>query len=230
MKIDASNSFLTYSFPAMRSLSFIVLIFSAVLSSCGKRTTSRSSYLSDDQTISLAQAFERLDETLRAKAPNIHSTLNSSATIDDLDKLRTCLSGNQVEMLEKWFLWHNGAGEYILPAGLPISVDRTVEDLRIIESIPFVPEVRRNAVKILCDSAGDGFFMDVDTENPMVFHHTLEDPENPVWFGTLPEFLSFIAKGFEMGILFENEEGKLDYDGARYEELMAEYLSQATRG
>lgn len=208
----------------------IVLISAAFLSSCGKRTNSQTSFLSEDQTERLEAAFNRLENTLKKKAPNLHATLNSGATIEDLDKLRTCLSGNQVEMLEKWFTWHNGANEPLLPAGLPISIERSVEDVRILESIPFVPEIRRNSVKILCDSAGDGYFMDVDTESPLVFYHSLEDPENPVWFGTLEEFVNFISTGFETGILCENNEGKFDFDGARYEELMADHLTQATRG
>lgn len=213
----------------MHSVLKIALLSAALLTSCGEKTVSQSSRLSEEQAAQLSRAFERLDQILARKAPTISSRLHPGSSEDDLDKLRTCLNGNQIEILEKWFTWHNGAGEKLLPAGMPISVDRSVEDQRILESIPFVPPVRRNSVKILDDLDGNGFFLDVNSENPLVFHHILEEPENPVWFGTLPEFVDFIASGFESGVLFENEDGKFDYDGAEYEEFMSEYLERATR-
>jgi hypothetical protein len=205
-----------------------VLISAALFSSCGDRTISQPSRLSENDVVLLSEAFENFDRVLLEKAPNIYAKLQPGTTLEDLDKLRVCLNGNQVEVLEKWFSWHNGAGEYILPAGFPIGIDRSVEDQRILESIPFVPEVRRNSVKILGDLAGDGFFVHVDTEKPRVFHHMLEAPENPVWFGTLIEFVDFIATGFESGILFEDEEGEFDYDGGRYEEFLSEHLKRVS--
>lgn len=207
-----------------------ILFCLALLSSCGKRTESQSSYLSKEQEKALEMAFARLDLALKQNAPNIHEHLKDGADIQELDNLRTNLSGNKVEMLETWFEWCNGSDEYLLPAGLPISIKQTVEDLRIVQSIPYVPEIRRNSVKILCDSAGDGYFMDVNTESPLVFHHMLEDPDNPIWYGTLPEFLGFIASAFESGVIYQNEEGHFDYDEAKYEEMMADYIATATRG
>ncbi|MDF1753138.1 MAG: hypothetical protein P1U89_10220 [Verrucomicrobiales bacterium] len=212
----------------MSSLSKIALLCIGLLTSCGQRTVSQPSRLTEEELTRLDAAFERLDRVLESNAPNIHKQLHPGSTEEDLDRLRICLSGNQVECLEKWFSWHNGSSEEILPAGLPISVARSVEDQRISETLPFVPPVRQNSVKILDNSAGDGFFMDVNSETPLVFHHMLEDPENPIWFGTLPEFIDFIATGFESGILFEDEEGNFDFDEAKYEELMTKHLQRAT--
>lgn len=202
------------------------LIF--LICSCGERTASQSSTMSLSQTEDLDSAFARLENVLIDKAPKIHASLNEGATNEEIENLRECLSGNRIEALERWFQRHNGAAEAIMPDGLPIDIERAIEDQRILETIPFVPEVRRNAMKILCDSAGDGFFVEVNTDSPRVFFHILEDPENPVWFGSMTEFVNFIANGFETGIFFQNEEGKFAHDESGYEEMMENYLQIAS--
>ena len=209
---------------------FIIFIISTVLlCSCGQRTVSLESRLSESESVELTRAFEHLDLILEEKAPGIFQSLRPGTSQEDLDDLRLCLSGNRVEILEKWFLWHNGGAQPLLPSGMPVSLDRSIEDQRILESIPYVPAIRRNSVKILDDLNGDGFFIDVNSSNPLVFRHVMDDPEHQIWFGTLAEFVDFIASGFEAGVLFENEDGRFEYDGAVYEEFMTDYLKRATR-
>ncbi|MDF1816754.1 MAG: hypothetical protein P1V20_31415 [Verrucomicrobiales bacterium] len=207
----------------------LLLLCAALLTSCGERTASLSSTMSLNQTIELDAAFDRLEMVLQKKAPKLYASLSSGASEEEIEKLRSCLGGNRVEALERWFSRHNGATEELLPSGLPIEIDRSIEDLRILQTIPFVPEIRRNAVKILCDSAGDGFFVDVNTDTPLVFHHILEDPENPVWFGTLAEFVNYIATGFESGVFYQSEDGKFAHDESGYEDMMDNYLHLASR-
>ena len=82
--------------------------------------------------------------------------------------------------------------------------------------------------KTLDDRAGDGFFVDVTSPDPLVFYHMLEVP-GPTYYGTFAEFATFIADGFDSGVLFVNASGKFDYDEARYEAHEAAHLATATK-
>jgi len=200
-----------------------------LIAGCGK--TSTSSTLTAREKTELTDALQRLDDVLKAKAPAIHANLNPPASAAEIADLRAALDGNTVETLETWFQWHNGVAGMpasLLPLGYPLSIKETINDRRIMQHVPNADDRRKSAVKIFEDGAGDGYFLDVNSSRPLVFYDMLENPA-PQYYGTLAEFVNFIANGFESGVLFVNEAGEFDYDQAKYEAMEAKYLKTATQ-
>ncbi len=141
---------------------------------------------------------------------------------------RSELGGVQVECLELWYGWHNGREgnlTYVSPLGRMLPIGEALENRRMAQDIPFVDTKRKNAFKILDEGAGDGFFLDIASATPRVFYHMLEDPF-PRDFGTLQEFVCFIADVHAAGIASETEDGMVRFDLPRYQEVEAEYLAR----
>jgi len=207
----------------IRLLAFIPIL---LLCSCSKPPVVVVP-LSPAEAQALQQSFARLDTVLAAKAAVIHTNLASPATAAEITVLRSALSGSANiaggtnYVLEAWFGWHNGArvrGTSLLPLGEPLSIAEALEDRKMIQSIPFIDKLRKRSLKILEDGAGDGFFVDVTAARPRVFYHMLEDG-TPQYYGTLAEFVDFIATGFERGVLFVDANGKFGYDDKQYQAL-----------
>jgi hypothetical protein len=176
----------------------------------------------------LSASLAKLDETLATKSAFIHAKLAPGATQKDIDTLRSGLGGAQIECLEVWYKWHNGCSGRItdvLPLGRMLSIAESLEDRKEIQNIPFVDAKRKSALKILEDGAGDGYFLDVESQNPRVFYHMLEDPF-PRDYGTLEEFVSFIGDVHAAGVVTENEHGMAAYDLDRYKTIEAGYLKR----
>jgi hypothetical protein len=181
--------------------------------------------LSSAEAQTLAESFSRLDKVLAEKAPSLQTNLAPAASDAEIATLRTTLNGTNA-VLEAWFRWHNGAAKQnfgLLPLGNPLSIAESLEDRKGIKNIPFVEKLRKNSVKILDDGAGDGFFVDPTAQQPGVFYYMLEDP-SPRNFGTMPQFLGFITKGFESGVLSAKPSGELSYDLKTYEAMEKDYL------
>lgn len=206
-----------------RLLAFIPIAL--FMCSCSKPPVVATS-LTLPEAQALADSFERLEKVLASKAAAIHTNLAPSATDADIAALRASLNGNTNAVLEAWFRWHNGAtnrSASLLPLGHPLSITETLEERKMMQRIPFVDKLRKSAVKILDDGAGDGFFVDVTTAQPAVFYHMLEDP-TPRSYGTMTEFVNFIAAGFENGVLYISAAGDFAYDEKKYEALEAEHF------
>ena len=207
-----------------------MLTFLLLASVACSRVPSVSSTMSPQDSQKLAAAFDRLDLILQAKAPTQYARLAGGATTAEIAKLRLSLDGSVVEVLEKWFAWHNGASAKectLLPLGHLLSIDESLADRQMEESIPFIGGLRKRSIKILDDGAGDGFFLDVTSTNPLVFYHMLEDP-HPRYYGTMAEFVDFIADGFETGVFSEKPSGDFNYDEAQYVTLESAHLATAT--
>jgi hypothetical protein len=86
-----------------------------------------------------------------------------------------------------------------------------------------VDSKRKRAIKILEDGAGDGFFLDLSSPNPRVFYHMLEDPF-PRDYGTLQEFVQFIADVHASGVVSPDKHGMADFDLEKYDRLESDYL------
>jgi hypothetical protein len=214
-------------------LSFIhvaVLAGTITATGCGQHAA-RSSSLSNKEQSDLSASLAKLDETLASKSRFIFAKLLPGATQPDIDALRKGLGGSQIECLEVWYKWHNGCADRItdlLPLGRMLSINESLENRKQIQSIPFVDAKRKSALKILEDSAGDGFFLDVESQNPRVFYHMLEDPY-PRDYGTFVEFISFIRDVHEAGIVSENKHSMADFDLNRYQKIEADYLKSLTK-
>lgn len=206
-----------------RLLTFVPIVL--FLCSCSKPAAVNVS-LSSAESQTLAESFARLDKVLAAKAPSLQTNLAPPASDADIATLRRALNSSTNAVLEAWFRWHNGETKRnfgLLPLGSPLSIAESLEDRKGLQGIPFVDKLRKNSVKILDDGAGDGFFVDPTAQQPMVFYHMLEDP-TPRYFGTMPQFLDFIAKGFEIGVLSAKPSGELSYDLKTYEAMEKDYL------
>jgi hypothetical protein len=182
--------------------------------------------LTSAEAQALAESFARLDKVLAANAAVIHTNLAPPATEADIAVLRAALNGATNFVLEAWFGWHNGAlnlGTSLLPLGLPQSIAEALEDRKLIQSIPFIDKLRKRSLKILEDIAGDGFFVDVTSLKPRVFYHMLEDG-TPRYYGTLTEFVNFIATGFESGVLSVDAKGQFNYDNQKYQVFEQEHF------
>jgi hypothetical protein len=199
----------------------LVLVLSVLLlGSCSKPGAANVA-LSPAEAQALQESFARLDQVLAAKASSLHTNLAPPATVAEIAALRSALNGSTNFVLEAWFGWHNGArvrGTSLLPLGSPISIAEALEDRKLIQRIPLVDKLRKRSLKILDDGAGDGFFVDVTSAQPQVFYHMLEDG-TPLYYGTLAEFVNFIATGFERGVLFVDANGKFGYDEKQYQAL-----------
>lgn len=214
----------------MKTLSLLLLAASMLLCSCGKPRSVASS-LTPASRQSLQASFDRLDRALQTHAPSLYTNLAPPATTNEIQTLRAAVNGNRIESLEAWYQWHNGAVTGIvnlLPLGYPLSVAEAMEDRRMLQGIPFVPKLRKNAVKLMDDGFGDGFFLDAMSPNPRVFYHMLEEPA-PTYYGTMQDFVDFIASGFESGVLRVDEAGELAYDEQEYFRLEEEHLRQIAK-
>jgi hypothetical protein len=166
-----------------------------------------------------------LEGALQAKSPFVLEQMAPPATAEQLAELEAAL-GVRVEPLEVWYGWHNGCSgpaTDILPLGRMLPISEALADRRMVRSIPFVDRKRRSALKILEDAAGDGFFLDVAIPRPRVFYHMLEDPF-PQDYGTLAQFVSFIAEVHAAGLASAGEGGVVNFDLDRYAEIEADYL------
>lgn len=184
--------------------------------------------MSDRQRDDLKANFTKLDETLASKSAFVYAKLAPSATEGDIATLRSELGGAQIQCLELWYQWHNGCGGRftdLLPLGRMLSLAEAIEDRKRTQSIPFVDAKRKIALKILADSAGDGFFLDIASPNPRVFYHMLEDPF-PRDYGTMEEFVSFIDQVHAAGLASENEHGMVAFNLDHYKKIEADYLKK----
>lgn len=210
-----------------RTLSLGLLL---LVTGCGG-SHSTPSRLNARQKTELTNALQRLDDVLKVKAPALHANLKPPAGKPEIADLRAALDGNTVETLEVWYQWHNGIsgspGSF-LPLGYPLSVKEALADRQMEQEILLIDGLRKSSVKILEDGSGDGYFLDVTACRPLVFYHMLEDPD-PQYYGTLSEFVNFIADGFESEVLFINAAGKFDYDEVKYRALEAKHLKSATK-
>lgn len=214
----------------MKRLLFLAITCVLALASCGK-PSSVSSSLTTVESQKLTDALTRLENVLKPKAPNQYAHLASGATSTEIGRLRASLNGSTIEALEMWFQWHNGASggdSVLLPLGHAISIDQSLAHRKMEASIPLIDGLRKGSIKILDDFAGDGFFIDTTSTTPLVFYHMLEDPY-PTYYGTLTEFVEFIAIGFEKGILYEDTHGNFAYDEKLYTAYEATHLAKASR-
>lgn len=201
-----------------RLLAFLPIVW--LLCSCSK-PPAVATPLSPAEAQALTESFARLEKVLATKATVLHTNLTPPATVAEIAVLRAALNGTTNLVLEAWFGWCNGTTNQsadLLPLGRPLSIAEALEDRKLIQSIPLVDKLRRQSLKIMDDGAGDGFFVDVTSSRPRVFYHMLEDG-TPQYYGTMPEFVNFIATGFETGVLFVNTKGEFAYDHAQYEAL-----------
>lgn len=209
-----------------RSVFGLLLLFAG----CGTPHSTPSTLTAREKT-ELEDALKRLDDVLKAKAPALHANLQPPATAAEIADLRAALDGNTVETLEVWFQWHNGVSgppSALLPLGYPMSLQETIDDRKMMADVPLVDGFRKSAVTILADGSGDGFFLDVTSPQPLVFYYMLEDGY-PHYYGTLAEFVNFIADGFESGVLYVNAAGEFDYDMEQYQAKEATYLQSVTQ-
>lgn len=213
----------------MRTLSILVLVVASGIfaTGCGQHRAV-SSAMSDKQQDVFKASLAKLNNALANQAPFLFAKLAPGATNDDIATLRSGLGGAQIRCLELWYRWHNGCTDHItdlLPLGRMLSIAEALQDRRDTKDIPFVDAKRRNALKILDDGAGDGFFLDIASPNPRVFYHMLEDPY-PRDFGTLQEFVGFICDVHAAGLASENEHAMVAFDLDRYQKIEAEYLEK----
>ena len=173
----------------------------------------------------------KLDDTLKSKSRFVFDKLAPGATEQEIARLRTGLGGAEIECLERWYRWHNGCTDRltdIMPLGRMLSIDESLKDRNDEESIPFVDDTRKTAIKILDDSCGDGFFLDIASPNPRVFYDMLEDPF-PRDYGTLDEFVAYIDSLHAAGLASLNEHAMVSFDLAPYAKLKREYLSHINK-
>jgi len=176
----------------------------------------------------LQASLAKLESTLQSKSPFVFNKLAAGASQQEISTLRSELGGTQIQCLETWYRWHNGCTDRltdILPLGRMLSIAESLRDRKETQNIPFVDAKRKSALKILDDSAGDGFFLDISNSNPRIFYHMLEDPY-PRDYGTFEEFVTFIDAVHEAGLASQNEHGMVAFDLDRYQKLEAEYLER----
>lgn len=203
----------------VRSISCFFLLL--VVCSCSKPAVITP--LTPAELQELQNGFTHLQNVLMIKAPFLQTNLAPPALDTEIAGLRSALNGRKIEVLEAWFRWHNGTTNLsmsLLPLGRPLSLAESLEDRKMIQGIPFVDRLRKNSIKILDDGAGDGFFLDVTAAKPLVFYHMLEDP-TPRAYGTMTEFISFIASVFEKDAFFVNATNGFGYNREIYEALEA---------
>jgi hypothetical protein len=207
----------------MLFLSFVAL----VLAGCA-RPDATSSMLSVESRQALELSLAELQAELQKNAPFILEKLSGPASDEQIAQLRVELDGAEVQCLEVWYRWHNGCDDpltRILPLGRMLSIAESTEDRRAIQSIPFVDTKRKQAIKLLDDGAGDGFFLDVSSAAPRVFYHMLEDPW-PRDYGPLDSFVEFLTQVHRSGLATVNENGMVDFDWERYDAIQSDYLSK----
>lgn len=212
----------------MRTARVALLIsISLVATGCGRQDAVGSA-MSDQQQNALSASLAELEDILRDKSPIVFAKLAPPATDEELATLRSELGGVHIQCLELWYGWHNGCtgGSIdILPLGRMLSITESLEDRRLTQDIPFVDAKRKNALKILDDGAGDGFFLDIASRNPRVFYHMLEDP-NHRDYGTLQEFAAFISDVHAAGLATGKENGRVTFDLERFQKAEGDYLQK----
>lgn len=210
-----------------RCISVLLLCIGIMAAGCRQRTLTSSS-LSTSEKTALNANLAKLDETLAAKSPFVFEKLSAGANSEELKVLRSELGGAQIECLELWYQWHNGSQDQtilLLPLGRMLSIAEAIDDHKLIQGVAFVDSKRKSAWKILDDGAGDGFFLDIANTNPRVFYHMLEDPY-PRDYGTLDEFVAFVADVHNAGLASRDPNGIVKFDLDRYQQLEAEYLAR----
>lgn len=191
-----------------------------------------SSSLAPSEKAALTAALSACEMTMEDKAPELFANLAPPATPAELDDLAAGMGGARVEALEIWFTWHNGEKHPTMTEfpmlGYPLSIAETLEKRQMERSIPLIDRIRRNAVHLIHDGSGDGYFLDVTRDPPRVFYHMLEDPY-PEDFGTLTEFVGFLeavcAEGFDDGE--DMDAWRAEFD--RYLEIQDTYLTKIRR-
>ena len=207
----------------MKRLFAILLLFG--LGSC-KRASVVTSSLAVSESNELSANLKRIEVALGSSAPEYSKNLSAGATLDELTGLRRELDGNQVEALEVWFGWHNGAsgsGCTLIPLGSMTSLKDALQERKEIRKIPFIGKERKSGIKILDDGCGDGYYLDVTSSSPRVFYHMIEDGGQS-YYGSLAQFSGFIASCWEAGLFVPNKKGYIDYDEAEYLRAEEEYL------
>jgi hypothetical protein len=205
----------------------LTLTVSFTAAGCEEQRTVTST-LSIQEATDLDASLARLDSTLSEHSPFISAALASPATTEQLTTLRSGIGNVQVDALEKWFEWHNGGVSHpvsLLPLGQVLSISESLKDREMMQTIPFVDRKRKNAVKLLDDGAGDGFFLDVTSKQPRVFYHMLEDPY-PRDYGTMVEFVRFIAEVHAADVGSEDKSGRVVFDFDRDQAIESKYLNQ----
>ncbi|GJM26876.1 MAG: hypothetical protein DHS20C16_32910 [Phycisphaerae bacterium] len=211
----------------MRPTMFLVCISCLIASGCERpkvagtpaKITNKPVKIVDEK--GLKENLAELDRVLKENAPFIHAKLAPPATEAELSELRAGVGGVTLSSLESWFQWHNGCTDRLtdlLPLGRMLSISESLQDRKQIQKVPFVDSKRKNALKILDDGSGDGFFIDVTSSAPRVFYYMLEDPY-PTDYGTIPEFVQFIIKVHAAEIASLDSHGMVDFDPQKYDAL-----------
>ncbi len=206
-----------------------LMLAGPMVAGCGSPKTQKRVVIPQEKE-TLNAGFAKLETVLKEKVLFIHSKLGEPAGEKDIAELREGLGGVEVQCLELWYKWHNGSADNltdILPLGKMLSISESLEDRELIQKVPFVDPKRKRAIKILEDPAGDGFFLDISGSSPRVFHHMLEDPF-PRDYGTLEDFVGFIAEVHSSGVASMTENGIVDFDLEKYGKIESDYLSKLT--
>lgn len=201
------------------------------LMGCGDTSKAKKSTMTEQETKKLKNALEHLDTILKDKAPFISKKLGVPASEEDIMSLRKGIGDVEIQCLEEWYRWHNGCIDHttdILPLGRMLTIRESIDDRTMIQKIPFVDSKRKKAIKILDDSAGDGFFLDISSDKPSVFYHMLEDPY-PRDYGTLADFIDFIKEVHSSGISSVKDNGMTNFDLDKYKKLETEYLNKMNK-
>ena len=209
---------------AIASMSLIIS-FSLSLMGCGA-SKAKESIMTEQEKKGLSAALANLESVLDEKSPFISKKLSGAASEKDIVALRKELGGIEIQCLENWYCWHNGCTDKltdIIPLGRMLSISESLEDRAMTQKIPFVDSKRKNAIKILDDGAGDGFFMDISIPRPRIFYHMLEDPF-PRDYGTLEDFVVFIKEVHASGIAAVQTNGMVNFDLDKYHIIESKYL------
>ncbi|MBK1790051.1 SMI1/KNR4 family protein [Persicirhabdus sediminis] len=186
----------------------------------------QSSLMTESEISSFDDALAKLDTVMSEKAPLLHGKFAPGATDEDIAQLREALGGHEITSLEAWFRWHNGPKERFLglvPLGEVVSIKQAIEYR---ESLSMAgASLRGSSVMIMEDGAGDGYFLDITSDPPRVFYEMMEDPY-PTYYGSLPEFVDFIIKGFSSEVFSEDAKGWFVEDEDRFEAFEKNYLDK----
>lgn len=69
------------------------------------------------------------------------------------------------------------------------------------------------------DHAGDGMFLDLSAEPPVMFYDMLESPDSPIDIGLI-KYFTFLAELWETpNIEFDPETNTVNFDSKSYDEL-----------
>jgi hypothetical protein len=203
----------------------ILLLAVCFFTGC-EQTKPNTTTMSDAERQELLTIQANVDAALIEHSPFIYWKLSPPATEAEFAMLRKYLGDRERPYLESWYKWHNGCRESpveLLPGGRFLSIAETIEDRNSIQKMTSVHARRKRDVKLLDDGSGDGFFLDLSSSTPRVYHEILEN-RNPTDFGTMSQFLEFIAKVHSSGIASLSGRNKILFDLPAYHKLEAEYL------